>query len=250
MTQLLGPQAYAALAAQLGTPPENYPGALYVVASDGRVVFCNQVFARLTGAPAEALLGKPSLMLYPPEATPAVLMERAQALAAGAAPRKMRTAIRRRNGGVLPVELQPSVLRTSGEALAFAVRAHPLLRLTQEEADALPCGLIVLDSSGVVIGYNAAESRLSRIDRDRVVGRNFFADIAPCTGVQDFAGVYQQMVATGYPERAQFDFLFRFRHGDRPVSITMAYFPRLEQGILLVEPKAIDLNQKGTPGAR
>jgi photoactive yellow protein len=113
-----------------------------------------------------------------------------------------------------------------------------LLRLSSDEADSLPYGLIVLDRDGVVVGYNEAESRLSGYARDDVIGRNFFKHIAPCTRVQAFAGVYAQMVKTGEPPTAYFDFLFRFRHGDKRVCILLAYVPSIERGLILVDQDA------------
>jgi hypothetical protein len=53
--------------------------------------------------------------------------------------------------------------------------------------------------------------------------------------VREFAGLYRRMVETGTPASATFDFLFRFRHGDRAVTIEMAYFRQLEQGVVVVK---------------
>jgi photoactive yellow protein len=247
---LLAPAVHSALAAQVGSAPEESPTPLYVVDPQGLVAFCNRAFARLVGAPVDQLVGKPSLLLYPADATPALLMERVNAFLGHAAPRKVRIRMRRRGGETVPVELEVSPLVHAGRTAGLAVAARPvaeekkrpnveyLLRLTPQEADALPYGLIMLDASGLVIAYNDTESRLSRLDRERVLGRNFFREIAPCTGVRDFEGLYRQMVRTGAPASAQFDFLFRFRHGDQAVTITMAYFPQLAQGVLLVDPKS------------
>lgn len=46
--------------------------------------------------------------------------------------------------------------------------------------DAFPYGVVVMSSDGMVIGYNVAESRLSGLAPDRVIGRHFFRDVAPC----------------------------------------------------------------------
>lgn len=112
-----------------------------------------------------------------------------------------------------------------------------LLQLSPEEADALPYGLIVLDPTGVVIGYNAAESRLSGLAAGAVIGRNFFLDIAPCTRVRAFAGLYRQMVDTGEPAVAQFDFVFRFSYGETRVSVLMTYSREARRGTIVVEQR-------------
>jgi photoactive yellow protein len=47
--------------------------------------------------------------------------------------------------------------------------------------DALPFGVLAMGLSGIVISYNAAESRLSGLTPANVVGRHFFSAVAPCT---------------------------------------------------------------------
>lgn len=46
--------------------------------------------------------------------------------------------------------------------------------------DQLAFGVIGLTASGDVDLYNATESRLAGLSRDRVVGRHFFTAVAPC----------------------------------------------------------------------
>jgi len=47
--------------------------------------------------------------------------------------------------------------------------------------DTLPFGLVAMDAQGVVLAYNQAESRLSGLPAERVIGRHFFTEVAPCT---------------------------------------------------------------------
>jgi photoactive yellow protein len=47
--------------------------------------------------------------------------------------------------------------------------------------DELPFGVICLDEHGTIVQYNLAEARLARLDRSRVLGKDFFRQIAPCT---------------------------------------------------------------------
>lgn len=110
-----------------------------------------------------------------------------------------------------------------------------LFHLGQAEVDKLPFGMITLDAEGVVTGYNATEARLSGFDPASVIGRNFFADIAPCTNVKAFGGLYRDMVRAGEPRASEFDFVFRFAHGDRKVRITMVYLHKLGKGLVLVD---------------
>ena len=250
----MDPSAYAALASKLGTPPEELAEPMYVVDRLGRIVFCNHAFAALVGERAEDVVGKLSLLFYSPQATPAFLRRRVSALAGDEVPRTLTTELRRSGGGTVPVALSVenleveerlvgriAVVRKAGAGAAQHGSEPPhvedLLQLSQEEADRLPYGLIVLDDSGDVIGYNAAESRLSGLAPSAVIGRNFFEEIAPCTRVRAFAGRYRQMAQTGEPGSVQFEFVFRFGHREQRVCVRMAYSRQKKQGAILVEAR-------------
>jgi photoactive yellow protein len=47
--------------------------------------------------------------------------------------------------------------------------------------DTAPFGVVAMTEDGTVTAYNAAESRLSGLTPDKVVGRHFFSAVAPCT---------------------------------------------------------------------
>ena len=115
------------------------------------------------------------------------------------------------------------------------MRKEDLLSLTQDEVDALPFGLITLDPDGTIVAYNKAESELSGLDPGRVLGRNFFEQIAPCTAVKEFAGLYREMVSSGTTQSWEFNFLFRFAAGDKRVHIQLAYFPEQQRGLIMVQ---------------
>lgn len=95
-------------------------------------------------------------------------------------------------------------------------------RLSPEELDTLPYGLICLDAQGRVVHYNDTESRMARLPKGKVVGRNFFTDVAPCTRVREFEGQFQDLVRNPSRIRVRsFDFVFRFRHSEQHVTIVM-----------------------------
>lgn len=52
---------------------------------------------------------------------------------------------------------------------------------TPDELDELPFGLVAMTHDGIVERYNLAEARLSGLTPERVIGRNFFTAVAPCT---------------------------------------------------------------------
>lgn len=89
------------------------------------------------------------------------------------------------------------------------------------ELDALPYGMIQLDTKGVILRYSSAETRLSGLSADACVGRSFFDEVAPCTHVQEFFGRFLQGV-----QAQQLDAVFSFRFAFAPpkdVRIHMFY---------------------------
>lgn len=96
-------------------------------------------------------------------------------------------------------------------------------RMSPEELDRLPFGVVTLDASGRVIGYNDTESRLAGLPRDNVIGRNFFGDVAPCAAVQEFEGRFRDFAA-GKSRLAleTFEFVFNFRKGAQRVVIMIS----------------------------
>lgn len=93
--------------------------------------------------------------------------------------------------------------------------------LSPSELDALPYGMIQLDSNGNILRYSSAETRLSGLTADQCVGRSFFDEIAPCTHVQEFYGRFLRGV-----EAQQLDAVFTFRFAFVPpkdVRIHMFY---------------------------
>jgi photoactive yellow protein len=206
------------------------------------------------GERTEDVVGKFCLTYYPPDEAPSLLLQRLDALLHDGLAVARRTHLRRAGEAPVPVEISVVSLGGNGGHMGHLVRvteigegaaaqARPdavledLVRLSPEEADALPYGLIVLDDDGVVVRYNEAESRLSGLPRNRVIGRQFFDEVAPCTRVRGLGETYRAMVAAAQPASTQLDFVFRFRSGERSVFVVMAYVPALEQGLLLIDPR-------------
>ncbi len=95
-------------------------------------------------------------------------------------------------------------------------------RLSDDELDKLPYGLICLDAQGRIVRYNDVESRLAMLPKERVLGRNFFSEVAPCTRVREFEGTFHDLVRDPSRVRVRtFDFVFRFRHAEQHVTIVM-----------------------------
>jgi len=101
-----------------------------------------------------------------------------------------------------------------------------VLKLSPEAFDALPFGLIRLDNLGTVLAYNTAEASLARRDKNTVIGRNFFTEVAPCTDTEMFAGRFRGLCAAGVPDSVSFDYDFRFPWGSRKVRIRLMFDSR------------------------
>lgn len=100
--------------------------------------------------------------------------------------------------------------------------AAPIDTMTEEELDKLPFGAIRLDRTGKILSYNRAEANLTGRDPRRVVGRNFFTEVAPCTNVQEFAGRFREGVTSG-DMHIIFPFRFDFQMAPRDVTVTLFY---------------------------
>ncbi|GJE00956.1 Bacteriophytochrome [Methylobacterium isbiliense] len=92
--------------------------------------------------------------------------------------------------------------------------------LTSRQIDGLAEGVVQVDSSGTILLYNVAESRFSGRAPERVLGRNFFSEIAPCTRVPDFYGRFREGVRRGLLDET-FSFVYGFDPQPLRVRITL-----------------------------
>lgn len=106
-------------------------------------------------------------------------------------------------------------------------------RMSAEELDELPFGAIRLDRDGTILKYNMTESKLTGRDPKRVIGRNFFTDVAPCTNVQEFAGRFREGVAKG-DMHVIFPYRFDFEMAPRDVTVTLFYSQQTETAWVFV----------------
>ena len=106
-------------------------------------------------------------------------------------------------------------------------------RMSEQELDQLPFGAIRLDREGKILSYNMTESKLTGRDPKRVIGRNFFTDVAPCTNVQAFAGRFREGIAKG-DMHAIFPYRFDFQMAPRDVTVTLFYSKQTETAWVFV----------------
>jgi len=130
----------------------------------------------------------------------------------------------------------------------IGVPIEDLTHIPPEYFDDLPYGVIQLKGEGIVVGYNKTEASLSKLDPARVVGKNFFRDIAPCTAVKEFAGELARMRSSGANARSELRFLFKFPRGSVLVHLAMVYDAARDTTVLLVKPLATESDTPGTGG--
>ncbi len=114
-------------------------------------------------------------------------------------------------------------------------RLWRMIDIAADRLDDLPFGAIVVDHSGTIVAYNQYEARLARKERDAVIGRNFFRDVAPCTAVQAFEGRMRTFIGTNATVSESFDYFFPFAHGSVDVTITFLKLPGKKQILIAVE---------------
>lgn len=102
-----------------------------------------------------------------------------------------------------------------------------------QELDELPFGAIRLDRTGKILSYNATEAKLTGRDPKRVIGRNFFNEVAPCTNVQAFAGRFREGVAKG-DMHVIFPYRFDFEMAPRDVTVTLFYSKQTDSAWVFV----------------
>jgi photoactive yellow protein len=111
-------------------------------------------------------------------------------------------------GGTVPAFSDPGLLGALEGAPAEAL-------------DDLVFGLIAMDRHGVVLHYNADESRRSGLSPERVVGRDFFRSVGPCADHPRVAGRFVEAARTGRTLDEELDFTFTFRMRLSPVRLRL-----------------------------
>ena len=120
-------------------------------------------------------------------------------------------------------------------------RLWRLADLTPAQLDELPLGAVVINAAGTISAYNSYEAEMAHLDAKRVIGRNFFRDIAPCTAVKEFEGRMREFMRSKEQVSESFDYFFPFAHAPIDVMITFLKMPD-RKSILI----AIERNEKQT----
>lgn len=101
--------------------------------------------------------------------------------------------------------------------LDFDVLHDTLDGMTAEGLDQLAFGVIRMDLGGMVTAYNRTESQQSGIPAVRVIGRDFFVEVAPCTNNAMIAERYRRNTDLD----AEIDYVFTLRMRPTPVRLRL-----------------------------
>ena len=85
-----------------------------------------------------------------------------------------------------------------------------------ENLNRLAIGAIEVDKNGRILEFSEAESKLSDLSKEEVIGKNFFTEVATCTNYGEFKSNFNEIVE-GEREEATFDFLLT--HLSPPVKV-------------------------------
>lgn len=117
-------------------------------------------------------------------------------------------------------------------------QALPTLAVLQQLFDGLPIGVVVLDAAGAVVHYNRQEERLAQRSRERVLGKRFFYEVAPCLNVRELGGEFERRIGRE-PIEIDLELTLPRPHVQQPrdVLVRLRSFEadRRPYGVLLVE---------------
>jgi photoactive yellow protein len=98
--------------------------------------------------------------------------------------------------------------------------ADVLGTVSEDALDEAPFGVVQIDDDGVVQFYNQYESELSGVDPEDAVGRNFFTQLAPCSGNRLFHGRFKKGIKQGELDE-RFTYTFTYKMSPTLVDVRM-----------------------------
>ncbi len=106
-----------------------------------------------------------------------------------------------------------------------------LLAASDVTLQAIDFGIVGVDATHRVVFYNDAEAALSGLSAERVLGRHFFTEVAPCTNNFMVSQRFE-----GEPTLdATIDYVFTFRMRPTPVTLRLLQREGAARQFLLVQ---------------
>ena len=112
-----------------------------------------------------------------------------------------------------------------------------LLALGAAEFDALEFGVIGIGADTVVCDYNALESKMAGLSKERVIGHPFFTVVAPCMNNYMVAQRFEDAAAAGQPLDLTLDYVLTLRMRPVKVQLRLLAGPHAERRFVLVNRK-------------
>ena len=109
-------------------------------------------------------------------------------------------------------DLMPPANQMAMDAIRFAQDDIDMLlaNASSNDLDNLPFGVVKLDANAKILAYNRYQSMLSHRDPDKVLGKNFFKDVAICADTPTFADRFFAGVDGGHLN-AMFDYNLSYK---------------------------------------
>ena len=109
-----------------------------------------------------------------------------------------------------------------------------LAKMSQKDLDNLAFGAIQLDKDGKILSYNATESEITGRRPEDVIGKNFFAEVAPCTNRPEFRGVFFEGVKNDNLN-TMFEYVFDYKMNPTKVKVHMKKALIVETYLMMVK---------------
>jgi photoactive yellow protein len=112
-----------------------------------------------------------------------------------------------------------------------------LLALDAAELDTLEFGVIGIGADTVVRDYNALESKMAGLSKERVIGHPLFTVVAPCMNNFMVAQRLEDAAAAGQPLDLTLAYVLTLRMRPVKVQLRLLAGPRAERRYVLVNRK-------------
>jgi len=128
---------------------------------------------------------------------------------------------------------------TTHLALEFAQTEllDQLLTLDASELDTLEFGVIGIGADTVVRDYNALESKMAGLSKERVIGHPLFTVVAPCMNNFMVAQRFEDAAAAGKALDLTLDYVLTLRMRPVKVQLRLLAGPSAERRFVLVNRK-------------